>query len=154
MSIYENIAFAVKYWNPTFLKAQIEDRVTQALNDAELWSECKDRLQQDPRTLSAGQLQRLCITRALALEPDLLLLDEPCAYIDPISTTRLEGLFVELKRKYTVLIVTHNMEQAARISDYASFYWLGKLIETSPTEKMFTAPDEKLSEDYITGRFS
>ena len=152
MDIYGNVEFALKYWNPTLPKVQVEDRIEEALTQAGLWLELRDKLRNDPKTLSAGQLQRLCLARALALKPDLLLLDEPCAYIDPIATGRLEEVFIDLKKICTVLIVSHNLPQAARISDYVMLFWYGKLIERSSAEKMFNNPDERLSEDYITGR--
>ena len=125
----------------------------QALRQAALWDEVKDKLKQNALGLSGGQQQRLCIARAVALKPDVLLLDEPTSALDPISTSRIEQLVEELKHDYTIMIVTHNMQQAARVSDYTAFFWLGKLVEFGRTEQMFTTPNEKLTEDYITGRF-
>lgn len=153
MDIYGNMKFALEYWNPNLGKGDIEERITAALEQAELWKELRDRLRQSPKTLSAGQLQRLCIARALALRPDILLLDEPSAFIDHNSPSRIELLLVDLKSVCTILIVTHNMQQAARVADVSLFLLLGKIIERTSTEKMFTNPDEKLTEDYITGRF-
>lgn len=145
--------FALEYWKPNLKKGDIEDRITAALESAALWKELRDRLRQSPRTLSAGQLQRLCIARALALQPDILLLDEPSAFIDHISTHKIEELIVELKKVCTILIVSHNMQQAARVADVGLFLLSGKIVERTAIEKMFTNPDEKLTEDYITGRF-
>ena len=125
----------------------------QALKDAAIWEEVKDRLQQSALGLSGGQQQRLCIARALAIRPSVILMDEPASALDPMATAKIEELIVELKKQYTIVIVTHNMQQAARVSDITAFFWLGKLIEVNPTDKMFTNPREKLTEDYITGRF-
>ncbi len=125
----------------------------QALRDAALWEEVKDRLKQSALGLSGGQQQRLCIARALAIRPSVVLMDEPASALDPMATSKIEELIVELKKQYTIVIVTHNMQQAARVSDTTAFFLLGKLIEVNPTEKMFTNPDETLTEDYITGRF-
>jgi len=134
-------------------KSELQSRVEQALNDAALWEEVKDRLKQSALSLSGGQQQRLCIARALAIRPSVLLMDEPASALDPSATSKIEELIVDLKRDYTIVIVTHNMQQAARVSDTTAFFLLGKLIELNSTEKMFTAPDAKLTEDYITGRF-
>jgi phosphate transport system ATP-binding protein len=134
-------------------KTELHERVEQALRDAALWSEAKDRLKSSALSLSGGQQQRLCIARALAVRPEILLMDEPASALDPIATQKIEELIVELKRQYTIIIVTHNMQQAARVSDRTAFFWLGKLIEVNATKKMFTNPVEKLTEDYITGRF-
>jgi phosphate transport system ATP-binding protein len=123
------------------------------LENAALWSEVKDRLKTSALGLSGGQQQRLCIARALAVEPEVLLMDEPASALDPIATQKIEELIVELKKQYTIVIVTHNMQQAARVSDETAFFWLGKLIEVNSTERIFTNPREKLTEDYITGRF-
>jgi phosphate transport system ATP-binding protein len=125
----------------------------KALTDAALWDEVKDRLKSSAFGLSGGQQQRLCIARAMAVEPEIILMDEPASALDPIATQKIEELIVELKKQYTIVIVTHNMQQAARVSDRTSFFQLGKLIETNPTRKMFTSPDQKVTEDYITGRF-
>jgi phosphate transport system ATP-binding protein len=133
--------------------ADLNDRVEKALTDAALWDEVKDRLKTSAFGLSGGQQQRLCIARAMAVEPEVILMDEPASALDPIATQKIEELIVELKKNYTIVIVTHNMQQAARVSDKTSFFLLGKLIETNATNKMFTKPDEKLTEDYITGRF-
>ncbi|MBN2282469.1 MAG: phosphate ABC transporter ATP-binding protein [Deltaproteobacteria bacterium] len=151
-SIYNNITYGPKLtgqWN----KADIEALVEQSLKQASLWGEVKDILNQSAMALSGGQQQRLCIARALAMKPDILLMDEPTSALDPISTAKIEELVEELKKAYTIIIVTHNMQQAARVSDYTGFFYLGKLIEYNPTEKLFTTPDIKQTEDYITGRF-
>ena len=120
---------------------------------AGLWDEVKDRLKDSAQGLSGGQQQRLCIARALAVRPEIILMDEPCSALDPIATARVEELILELKREFTIVIVTHNMQQAARVSDHTAFFWMGKLIETDLTEKMFTNPRQRMTEDYITGRF-
>jgi len=151
-SIYENLAFGLRIHGMRNSE-QIEKRVVDALNAAALWDEVKDRLHESAFSLSGGQQQRLCIARALAIEPEVILFDEPCSALDPISTSKIEDLMVRLKEKYTIAIVTHNMQQAARISDYTGFLYLGKLIEYGETKKLFTAPKEKLTENYITGRF-
>jgi phosphate transport system ATP-binding protein len=152
-SIFDNVAYGLKINHLTSSKSELQDRVEQALNDAALWSEVKDRLKSSALGLSGGQQQRLCIARALAVRPEVVLMDEPASALDPIATQKIEELIVELKRQYTIVIVTHNMQQAARVSDQTSFFWLGKLIEVNSTEKMFTNPEQKLTEDYITGRF-
>jgi len=152
-SIFDNVAYGLKINRLTSNKAELEDRVEEALTDAALWSEVKDRLKSSALGLSGGQQQRLCIARALAIRPEVILMDEPASALDPIATSKIEELIVDLKRQYTIVIVTHNMQQAARVSDLTAFFLLGKLIEVNSTEKMFTAPDEKLTEDYITGRF-
>jgi phosphate transport system ATP-binding protein len=152
MSIFENIAFGVKLFenlNPT----DMEERVEWALRKAALWGEVKDKLHQSGNSLSGGQQQRLCIARGVAIKPEVLLLDEPCSALDPISTAKIEELIVELKADYTVLIVTHNMQQAARCSDYTAYMYLGDLMEFGSTEQMFFKPKRKETEDYITGRF-
>jgi phosphate transport system ATP-binding protein len=131
----------------------MRDRVEQALKDAALWSEVKDRLKESALGLSGGQQQRLCIARALAIKPEVLLMDEPASALDPAATQKIEELIFELKKDYTIVIVTHNMQQAARVSDQTAFFWLGKMIEVGATERMFTNPVEGLTEDYITGRF-
>ena len=152
-SIFDNVAYGLRINNLTTGKTELQDRVQQALEDAAIWSEVKDRLKSSALGLSGGQQQRLCIARALAVQPEVLLMDEPASALDPIATQKIEELIVELKKQYTIVIVTHNMQQAARVSDITAFFWLGKLIEVNATEKMFTNPEEKLTEDYITGRF-
>lgn len=152
-SIFDNVAYGVKINKMAKNNADLSDRVEKALTDAALWDEVKDRLKSSAFGLSGGQQQRLCIARALAVEPEVVLMDEPASALDPIATQKIEELIVELKKNYTIVIVTHNMQQAARVSDRTSFFLLGKLIETNDTSKMFTNPDEKLTEDYITGRF-
>ena len=152
-SIFDNVAYGLRINRLTSNKSELEDRVEAALQDAALWSEVKDRLKSSALGLSGGQQQRLCIARALAIRPEVILMDEPASALDPIATSKIEELIVDLKKQYTIVIVTHNMQQAARVSDLTAFFLLGKLIEVNATEKMFTAPDEKLTEDYITGRF-
>jgi len=152
-SIFENVAYGIRINRMADGRSDLEGRVEKALTDAALWDEVKDRMKTSAFGLSGGQQQRLCIARALAVEPEVVLMDEPASALDPIATQKIEELIVELKRNYTIVIVTHNMQQAARVSDRTSFFLLGKLIETNPTRKMFTSPDEKLTEDYITGRF-
>jgi phosphate transport system ATP-binding protein len=152
-SIFDNVAYGLRINRLTASKAELESRVEQALRDAALWSEVKDRLKTSALSLSGGQQQRLCIARALAIRPEVVLMDEPASALDPVATHKIEELIVELKQQYTIVIVTHNMQQAARVSDTTAFFLLGKLIEVNATEKMFTNPDEKLTEDYITGRF-
>ncbi len=152
-SIFDNVAYGLRINRLTANKAELETRVEQALRDAALWTEVKDRLKTSALSLSGGQQQRLCIARALAIRPEVVLMDEPASALDPMATAKIEELIVELKKQYTIVIVTHNMQQAARVSDITAFFWLGKLIEVNPTEKMFTNPNEKLTEDYITGRF-
>jgi phosphate transport system ATP-binding protein len=152
-SIFENVAYGVRINRMAAGKSDLNDRVEKALTNAALWDEVKDRLKSSAFGLSGGQQQRLCIARALAVEPEIVLMDEPASALDPIATQKIEELIVELKKDYTIVIVTHNMQQAARVSDRTSFFLLGKLIESNPTRKMFTNPDEKVTEDYITGRF-
>lgn len=152
MSIYDNIAFGVKMFEQ-LSRSEMDDRVEWALTKAALWNEVKDKLQQSGYGLSGGQQQRLCIARGIAIRPEVLLLDEPCSALDPISTGRIEELIAELKDDYTVVIVTHNMQQAARCSDYTAYMYLGELIEFGDTEKIFIKPSRKETEDYITGRF-
>jgi phosphate transport system ATP-binding protein len=152
MSIYDNIAFGVKMFEQ-LSRSEMDDRVEWALTKAALWTEVKDKLQQSGYGLSGGQQQRLCIARGIAIRPEVLLLDEPCSALDPISTGRIEELIAELKSDYTVVIVTHNMQQAARCSDYTAYMYLGELIEFGDTEKIFIKPARKETEDYITGRF-
>jgi phosphate transport system ATP-binding protein len=151
-SIFENIAYGLRINGLTSSRAELTDRVEESLKQAAIWDEVKDRLNESALALSGGQQQRLCIARALAIRPDILLMDEPASALDPIATQRIEELIYELKKKYTIVIVTHNMQQAARVSDVTAFFWLGKLIEVDRTDKMFTAPSEKLTEDYVTGR--
>lgn len=151
MSIFDNVAFGLRLKG--IKGTELKDRVEKALKDAVLWDEVKDRLKDSAFSLSGGQQQRLCIARAIAVEPEVLLFDEPTSALDPISTAKIEELIVELKKKITIVIVTHNMQQAARISDYTGFMYLGELIEFNPTEKIFTKPDKKLTEEYVTGRF-
>lgn len=151
-SIFDNIAYGLKFGQRR-RRAEIEQIVEGSLRQAALWDEVKDRLHQTALKLSGGQQQRLCIARALAAEPEIILFDEPCSAIDPIATARVEELIHQLKADYTVVIVTHNMQQAARVSDYTAFLWLGELIEYNRTEKIFTNPANKMTEDYITGRF-
>jgi phosphate transport system ATP-binding protein len=152
-SIFDNVAYGLRINRLTRSRSELAERVEQALQDAALWPEVKDRLKSSALGLSGGQQQRLCIARALAVRPEVVLMDEPASALDPIATQKIEELIVELKRQYTIVIVTHNMQQAARVSDRTAFFWLGKLVEVNDTEKMFTNPDEKLTEDYITGRF-
>jgi len=152
MSIYDNIAFGVKLYEK-LPRRRMDERVEWALNKAALWEEVKDKLRQDGTQLSGGQQQRLCIARGIAVHPEVLLLDEPASALDPISTFKIEELIDELKNDYTIVIVTHNMQQAARVSDYTAFMYLGKLIEFDETEVIFTNPSSKDTEDYITGRY-
>ncbi len=152
MSIYDNIAFGVKLFE-SLPRAEMDERVEWALRKAALWTEVKDKLDQSGSGLSGGQQQRLCIARGIAIKPEVLLLDEPCSALDPISTGKIEELIHELKADYTVLIVTHNMQQAARVSDFTAYMYLGDLIEFGPTAEVFTKPKRKDTEDYITGRF-
>ncbi|MGG2143065.1 phosphate ABC transporter ATP-binding protein PstB [Symbiopectobacterium sp. RP] len=152
MSIYDNIAFGVRLFEK-LSRTDMDERVQWALTKAALWQETKDKLHQSGYSLSGGQQQRLCIARGIAIRPDVLLLDEPCSALDPISTGRIEELISELKKDYTVVIVTHNMQQAARCSDHTAFMYLGELIEFSDTDTLFTAPKQKQTEDYITGRY-
>lgn len=152
MSIYDNIAYGPRT-HGIKNKAKLDDIVERSLKDAAIWDEVKDRLKKSALGLSGGQQQRLCIARALAVEPKILLMDEPTSALDPISTSRIEDLAAELKNKYTIIMVTHNMQQAVRISDYTAFFLLGDLIEYSETEQMFAQPKDKRTEDYITGRF-
>ena len=152
MSIYDNVAFGIRL-HERMPKADLDDRVEQALRRAALWDEVKDKLRESGLSLSGGQQQRLCIARAIAIEPEILLLDEPASALDPISTQRIEELIAELKADYCIAIVTHNMQQAARSSDYTAFLYLGELIEFDETERIFTHPKVKRTEDYITGRF-
>ena len=152
MSIYDNIAYGPRTHGMKN-KAKLDEIVEQSLRGAAIWDEVKDRLKKNALGLSGGQQQRLCIARALAVEPDVLLMDEPTSALDPISTSKIEELAMELKEKYTIVIVTHNMQQAVRISDHTAFFLLGELVEYGETEKLFSQPRDKRTEDYITGRF-
>ncbi|MBV6273491.1 phosphate ABC transporter ATP-binding protein PstB [Alcaligenaceae bacterium CGII-47] len=152
MSIYDNIAFGVRLFE-RLSKGEMDERVEWALTKAALWTEVKDKLNQNGNGLSGGQQQRLCIARGVAIKPEVLLLDEPCSALDPISTAKIEELIAELKSDYTVVIVTHNMQQAARCSDYTAYMYLGELMEFGPTDQVFVKPSRKETEDYITGRF-
>jgi phosphate transport system ATP-binding protein len=152
MTIYENVAYGIRH-HERLGKAEMDDRVEQALRQAALWDEVKDKLKTSGLGLSGGQQQRLCIARAVALKPDVLLLDEPTSALDPISTSRIEQLVEELKQDFTIMIVTHNMQQAARVSDYTAFMYLGDLVEHGNTEQIFSNPGKQQTEDYITGRF-
>jgi phosphate transport system ATP-binding protein len=152
MSIYDNVAFGVKLYE-SLSKADMNDRVEWALQKAAIWNEVKDKLHQSGSGLSGGQQQRLCIARGVAVKPNVLLLDEPCSALDPISTARIEDLIHELKKEYTIVIVTHNMQQAARVSDYTAYMYLGELMEFDQTNTIFTRPSRKETEDYITGKF-
>ncbi|NOT57348.1 MAG: phosphate ABC transporter ATP-binding protein [Deltaproteobacteria bacterium] len=151
-TIYENVAYG-----PRILgikqKARLDEIVEESLRNAAIWDEVKDRLHDNALALSGGQHQRLCIARTIAVEPEIVLMDEPCSALDPIATTKIEELIHELKQRYTIVIVTHNMQQAARVSDYTAFMYLGRLVEFGKTDKLFTTPDKQETEDYITGRF-
>lgn len=152
MSIYDNVAYGPRTHGITN-KMQLDDIVENALRDAAIWDEVKDRLKKNALGMSGGQQQRLCIARALAVQPKILLMDEPTSALDPISTSRIEELVTELKEKYTIVMVTHNMQQAVRVSDYTAFFLLGELVEFSKTDDIFSQPQDKRTEDYITGRF-
>jgi len=152
MSIYDNIAFGVRLFDD-LTRARMDERVEWALTKAALWKEVKDKVHQSGLSLSGGQQQRLCIARAIAVRPEVLLLDEPCSALDPISTAKVEELITELKDDYTVVIVTHNMQQAARVSDFTAYMYLGELIEFGDTDQVFLKPAKQATEDYITGRF-
>ena len=152
-SIFENVAYGIRINGMAKDRTDLAQRVEESLKQAALWDEAKDRLHESANALSGGQQQRLCIARALAVRPEILLMDEPASALDPIATQRIEELIFELKKDYTIVIVTHNMQQAARVSDFTAFFWLGKLVEFGRTEQIFTTPKEKLTEDYITGRF-
>ena len=151
-TIYENVIYGLRIAG-IHDKAVLDEACERSLRGAALWDEVKDRLQESGLGLSGGQMQRLCIARAIAVEPEVLLMDEPCSALDPIATLKIEELIYTLKEKYTIVIVTHNLQQAARVSDRTAFFWLGRLVEYAPTPEMFTNPREKLTEDYITGRF-
>ena len=152
-SIFENVAYGLRINGMARNRRDLEGQVELSLKAAALWDEVKDRLHDSALALSGGQQQRLCIARALAVRPEVLLMDEPASALDPIATQRIEELIYELKRDYTIVIVTHNMQQAARVSDATAFFWLGRLVEVGPTARVFTNPAEKLTEDYVTGRF-
>jgi phosphate transport system ATP-binding protein len=152
LSIYENVAFGVRLHNK-IARSELDGRVESALKRAALWNEVKDKLHASGQSLSGGQQQRLCIARTVAVQPEVILLDEPCSALDPISTAKIEELITELKADYTIVLVTHNMQQAARCSDFTTFMYLGELIEFDRTAKIFTAPRDKRTQDYITGRF-
>ena len=151
-SIFDNVAYGTRLQGMT-RRSDLEERVEKSLRKAALWNEVKDRLHQSALQLSGGQQQRLCIARAIAVEPEVLLMDEPCSALDPTATAKIEELIQDIKRDYTIIIVTHNMQQAARVSDWAAFFYLGRLIEFDTTRKIFTNPSNKQTEDYITGRF-
>jgi phosphate transport system ATP-binding protein len=151
-SVYDNVAFGVKlHYRAT--EAELDEVVESALRQANLWDEVKDRLEDSALGLSGGQQQRLCIARALAVEPDIILMDEPCSALDPVATAKIEDLMFELKKEMTIVIVTHNMQQAARVADYTAFLYLGRLVEYNETPELFERPREELTENYITGRF-
>jgi phosphate transport system ATP-binding protein len=152
MSIYENIAFGIRLYEK-LPKSDLDQRVEQSLRRAALWDEVKDKLNANGLSLSGGQQQRLCIARTVAVRPEVILFDEPCSALDPISTAKIEELIDELKHDYTIVIVTHNMQQAARVSDFTAFMYLGELVEFGPTTKIFTTPSDRRTQDYITGRF-
>jgi len=152
MTIYDNIAYGIKLYERT-RKSILDDRVEEALTRAALWNEVKGKLKESGLSLSGGQQQRLCIARTVATRPEVILLDEPCSALDPISTAKIEELIDELSNEYTIVIVTHNMQQASRVSDYTAFMFLGELVEFGTTERLFTAPQNKRTEEYITGRF-
>ena len=152
MSIYDNIAYGPRTHGITN-KVELDEIVERALRDAAIWDEVKDRLKKNALGMSGGQQQRLCIARALAVEPKVLLMDEPTSALDPISTSRIEELVMELKEKYTIVMVTHNMQQAVRVSDYTAFFLLGELVEFGKTDEIFSQPKDQRTEDYITGRF-
>ena len=151
-SICENVAYGLRINGMARTKAELQDRVEESLRQAAIFDEVKDRLHESALALSGGQQQRLCIARALAIRPEVLLMDEPASALDPIATQRIEELIYDLKKTYTIVIVTHNMQQAARVSDHTAFFWLGRLVEYDRTDRIFTAPAEKLTEDYVTGR--
>jgi phosphate transport system ATP-binding protein len=153
MSIYDNVAYGVRVNGLAKRRVELDQTVERTLSDAALWEEVKDRLHRSAMSLSGGQQQRLCIARALAVEPEVLLMDEPASALDPISTAKIEELIYNLKQQYTIIVVTHNMQQAARISDETGFFLTGRLVEFSETKKLFTAPVNRETEDYITGRF-
>jgi phosphate transport system ATP-binding protein len=152
-SIYDNVAWGAKINGAVDGKSEMDDLVQSALEGAALWDEVKDKLQDSGYSLSGGQQQRLCIARAIAVQPEIILMDEPCSALDPVATAKIEELIDELRKKYTIIIVTHSMQQAARVSQRTAFFHLGHLIECGDTKKIFINPEHKLTEDYITGRF-
>jgi phosphate transport system ATP-binding protein len=152
-SIFENVAYGLRVNGLAGSRSELQGRVEESLKAAAIWDEVRDRLKESALALSGGQQQRLCIARALAIQPEILLMDEPASALDPIATQRIEELIYQLKQQYTIVIVTHNMQQAARVSDFTAFFWLGTLVEYGPTDRIFTNPQEKLTEDYVTGRF-
>ena len=152
-SIFDNVAYGLRINRLAQTRSALAERVEDSLRQAALWDEVKDRLHESALALSGGQQQRLCIARALAVRPDVLLMDEPASALDPIATQRIEELVYQLKKTYTIIIVTHNMQQAARVSDFTAFFWLGRLVEYDRTDRLFTAPAQKLTEEYVTGRF-
>jgi phosphate transport system ATP-binding protein len=152
MSIYDNIAFGIRLYEK-LPRAELDDRVETALRGAALWEEVRDKLTASGLSLSGGQQQRLCIARTVAIHPEVILFDEPCSALDPISTAKIEELIDELKEKYTIIIVTHNMQQAARVSEYTAFMYLGELVEFGDTNRIFTTPEQQRTQNYITGRF-
>ena len=152
-SVFENVAYGLRINGLAGSRSELAGRVEDSLRAAAIWDEVKDRLHDSALALSGGQQQRLCIARALAIRPEVLLMDEPASALDPIATQRIEELIYNLKKDYTIVIVTHNMQQAARVSDATAFFWLGAMVEFGPTDKIFTNPSEKLTEDYVTGRF-
>lgn len=152
-SIFDNVAYGLRINSMTSSRTELADRIETSLKAAAIWEEVKDRLKESALGLSGGQQQRICIARALAVEPEVVLMDEPTSALDPIATQKIEELIADLRRSYTIVIVTHNMQQAARVSDLTAFFWLGELIELNSTEKVFTKPDKKMTEDYVTGRF-
>jgi phosphate transport system ATP-binding protein len=151
-TIFENVAYGLRINNMAHSKSELAGKIEESLRQAAIWDEVKDRLHESALSLSGGQQQRLCIARALAIKPEILLMDEPASALDPIATQRIEELIYDLKKNYTIVIVTHNMQQAARVSDWTAFFWLGRLVEFGRTDQMFTAPQQKLTEDYVTGR--
>jgi phosphate transport system ATP-binding protein len=152
-SVFDNVAYGIRVNGLATNRSDLQGQVEESLKAAALWEEVKDRLRDSALSLSGGQQQRLCIARALAVRHEILLMDEPASALDPIATQRIEELIYQLKHDYTIVIVTHNMQQAARVSDCTAFFWLGRLVEYDRTDKVFTAPGEKLTEDYVTGRF-
>jgi phosphate transport system ATP-binding protein len=152
-SIFDNVAYGLRINKIATRRSELAEVVEKSLRGAALWDEVKDRLHHSALALSGGQQQRLCIARALAIEPEVLLMDEPASALDPIATQRIEELVYQLKRSYTIVIVTHNLQQAARVSDMTAFFWLGRLVEVGRTDAIFTSPGETLTEDYVTGRF-
>jgi phosphate transport system ATP-binding protein len=151
-SVYENVAFGPRVVGLTRVKEELDNIVERSLRQAALWEDVKDQLEENALGFSLGEQQRLCIARLLAVQPEVILMDEPCSALDPIATSRIEELMIELKKTYTIVIVTHNMQQAARVSDFTGLFWLGELVEFSPTGMMFTHPVKQLSEDYLTGK--